>query len=318
MDDCGDYEILPGIMRGDTDYEGKKLLAEKLDNHCQSWGYVGSPRNYWTLKGVNTEYFDNVYSPYIYHIIQHQSDLYEKVFTPNYVDMVDPYFTVIINIQKQCVEVGKRQSMLICVVTEQQKELNINFDLGIGQFLPTPICNDTGVVYLRKHTEKQSVWDSQTICDVYDGNVPTWVSKYDLVTAYNKCSKGEWPIVSINGMLNNSFTCVSTIDVLNRLLLMVDLCGNIDFYFWLGNCVEMWTIWPEINCENITAAHFRDIEKDIPRDFETMLNEHRLLRRELSMFKRPNLYLGCNEKVVKEALPFYSFVSNGLFTLEGV
>jgi len=313
MDDCGDHEVFPGIFESELGYEHRKALVEKFENCCDSWKCADG---FWKLTNLQLSYFDAIYLPYIYNVLEPKEDIYEETFTTNNVTIDDPWFSNIFRINTTAIEHGKKPSVLVIVGTKYKNTISLEQSIGVGQFLTIPVLTQGHQLYIKGYHETQSANDGQVVSKIYDGNNYHWhVSRSNINKAYEKCAKKRWPITEINELLAEKHTCVTTMDVLQRLLLLVDLCNNIDFYIWLGDCVDMWSIWPDVACDSVTQSHLNDMSV-YEGNFETMLKDFRMLGKNECSLNRKNLYLGCPDCNMLQASPFYSMVSNGIFSLE--
>ena len=317
MDDCGDYEILPGVFKDDTtSYEFRNILTTKLDEFCETWN---KDKGYWTLQGLHLEYFDFVFCPFVVHIEKAVRDLYAKKYSPNYIQISDPVFNVLLDMNIRYMQTGKRGRVLLAIGEQSSGTIKINFDIGIGQFIPFSSFDMSNDLYIRECEVKESVGDGQYISCAYDGNYKKW-STIKILNELEEYTENEWPIIQYNKKLQATHTCISTLDVFQRLLLVADLCKNVDFYFWLGEMNCVWPLWSEVSCDCITLPDLTKLTKYVEENAPESINLEGFLGlleliNPTGSFKRSNVYLGFEDNSVKRATAFASFVSNGIFTL---
>lgn len=319
MDDCGEYEVLPGVLNNDSsNYEFRKQLSERLDTYCHSWKYQGGESKYWEFQGMSPEFFTSLYSPYVYHKKEKVEDIYEEKYSKNYLEVNDPYFNLLMNINVHALEENIRSSVLIILSACENNQYSLEFKYGIGQFLPFPAITHNKKLWVKSLEYVTGAPDFQTIQEAYCGNTNAWDKYENVKELLQVCPKKEWAIKELNTKLNEGHCCITTMDILNRLLLMIDLCSNVDFFIWAGHCIEYWLTWSEIACESMSLRQIQDIEEnDENFVFSDMLQELKLLKCSRNMFRRPNVYLGTFQETLQKLKPFATQVANGVFTLEG-
>lgn len=319
MDDC-DEEILPGILQDTGTYEFRQAKHDRLHNFSSSYEH----NLVWELKDLQFPYFDLAYSPYVYHGRKSGEALYKQEFTTDAVSISDPHFKDIIQLNTLSLLNHVRASVLVYVADEFDDELGVTFNIGVGQFIPVPtvvsITGSKSGIYCKKTNKLQSNQDG-LLQKLYDGNIPHWKILGRLQDYHKKSSRKEWPITELNRLLPDNYTSVTTIDILNKFLHIVDFCGNVDFYIWMGGCTEFWLLWPERRCQAIeyemlmwTQQEYEETNRRCTVE-ETIKKFQMYLGTPDNVMKRPNVYLGTSKEAMKLCKPFATSVSNGTFTL---
>lgn len=322
MDNCGDtgLPLIPEV--DELPGEQQKKLLERLQKHTIHWEYQKRPTPSWVLTGVTEQFFDTIYSPYTYVMDEDFDDLYEDKYHAAYIQIIDQSFKTLVTKNVECVLRDTRETVLLLVTVNREGKILIDCSYGIGQFLPSPVVNEDYVLYSKNFCKVTSCTMQQSTLERYEGSYLSWNTLDKLRNYAKKCAKKEWLIHEVNSLLPNNAMCVSTLDVLNRLLYVVDFCSNLDFYLWMGPIVESWQTWPERGCEPLTYAHLRQAEAFFEKTGDLLSFTDIVLKNNLqdtslmdNIFKRKNLYLGCPKEIIHEAMPFYTSVANGVFTL---
>lgn len=278
MDDCGDYEVLPGVPET-ASYETRVQAQHHIDKFVGA--YELTKFGYWKIRDIEREYFESIYSPYV------------CLEADGTMELADQTFSYLATLNIHCLFLGRRVPILLIGMEDAGEELIISTDNTLVELHNVPIVNLKGQQYTKLDgaCEVKSVSVDQTIQTCYEGNILEW---------------GNIP--------SNTAKPVTSLDVFYRLLYTIDFCSHIDFYLWMNTTVESWNTWPEVKYAPIEISK-ADIQNNKPPYIEALMREYQLEEGAPGLFKRHNLYLGCLKELVPSATPFYSEVSNGVFTL---
>ncbi len=320
MDDC-EGQILPGIMQDTGTYEFRQAAASKLKDYSKGAEFD----QVWEITDLQLPYFDMIYSPYLYCGAKSGEDLYEKAFTTDCVRISSQEFNNILKLNIQCLLNNYRASVLVCVADNIDGRVGINFELGVGQFLPIPTVIDLeggeSGICCKKIPLPKSKKDG-LIQKVYDGNTMPWKVLGRLDDYHKKSSKKEWPISELNRLLPNEYASVTTMDIYNKFLATVDFCANIDFYIWVGGCAEQWLVWPERHCQALEYEMLSWMQQQCDETGKACEMDDVVRKFEMyeylpdNLMQRPNVYLGTFKEAMKLCKPYLTSVSNGTFTLD--
>lgn len=301
----------PGI-HVDISYEVKQQIINKFNGCTSSYEY-DERIGVWRIQNAKLELFDIIYSPYLYSGEKFGKELYNNEINSEYIEVVDQNFTSLLNLNTTALLNNTRIKVLVVVAGKNELGSSMNFEIGVGQYIPSPVTDLKGV-YCRKLNSVKSNNDG-IVQEIYDGNITSWKVLGDIKKFWKSNNKN--PVKALNYLLPEGLSCVTTLDVFSKLMHIVDFCGNIDFYIWMGGCVEQWLIWPEVACKPLEMAHIEFIQNsgaskkctmtDVIKQFELYEGQ--------GMF-RSNVYLGTFHDMVEVAMPFFSEASNGVFTLD--